>query len=78
MCLAVPGKVVYIDELSARVDFAGVQRETLIDLLPEVEVGDYVLVHAGFAIQRLDPAEACEILAQLEEIDALGVEAGKG
>ena len=74
MCLAVPGRVVSIHKMSARIDFSGVQQVALIDLLPDVRVGDFILVHAGFAIQRLDPSEASEILAAFEEIAALGAE----
>jgi hydrogenase expression/formation protein HypC len=68
MCLAVPGRVVSIEGSSAQVDFGGVEKRALLDLLPEAGVGDYVLVHAGFAIQRLDPAEASEVLSLFEQI----------
>jgi hydrogenase expression/formation protein HypC len=68
MCLAVPGRILAIHEMSATVDFCGVERETLIDLLPDLQVGEYILVHAGFAIQRLDPSEAEEIFKQFKEI----------
>jgi hydrogenase expression/formation protein HypC len=54
------------------VDFGGVVRELGTDLLPEVEVGDWVLAHAGFAIQKLDPAEAAETLALFAELEGLG------
>ncbi len=75
MCLAVPGKVVEITgegELRmGKVDFSGVQRQACLAYLPEVALGDYVLVHVGFAISRIDEQQANETLAALAEIDAL-------
>ena len=75
MCLAVPGRVTAIHgegELrSARIDFSGVAREASLAFLPEADVGDYVLVHVGFAIARIDEAAAEEVLAALQ---TLGVE----
>ena len=80
MCLAIPGKVVeiYTHEgmLSARVQFGGVTREACLDYVPETQLGDYVLVHVGFAISRVDEEEArrtWEALAsigQLTELEA--------
>jgi hydrogenase expression/formation protein HypC len=83
MCLAVPGKVVEIQgegELRmGRVDFSGIQRQACLAYVPEVQVGDYVLVHVGFAISRIDEQAARETLATLAEIDALGeIEAAEG
>ena len=78
MCLAVPAKVLDVRGRAATVDFGGLQREALLDLLPEVVVGDYVLVHAGFAIQRLEPGEAEEILALFAEIEAARAGTGEG
>jgi len=76
MCLAVPGKVVEITgegELRmGKVDFSGVQRQACLAYVPEVQIGDYVLVHVGFAISRIDEQAAHETLAALAEIDALG------
>jgi hydrogenase expression/formation protein HypC len=69
MCLAVPGRIIEIDGTSAWVDFAGVEQTVLLDLLPDANVGEYVLVHAGFAIQRLDAAEAEEIIGLFEEME---------
>jgi hydrogenase expression/formation protein HypC len=69
MCLAVPGLVKTVDGNSARVMLGGVERDVQLDLTPGVTPGDYVLVHAGFAIQRLDEAEAKETLALLAQID---------
>jgi hydrogenase expression/formation protein HypC len=63
MCIAVPGKVISIDDLDlATVDFGGTSRIASTDLVPEVEVGDYVLVHAGFIINKLDEEDAMETL----------------
>ena len=59
MCLAIPGKVVSIEGTIAVIDFGGVQRETNVSLV-EVRPGDYVIVHAGFAIQAVDELDALE------------------
>jgi hydrogenase expression/formation protein HypC len=75
MCLAVPGQIVEIvgaDDLrSARVSFSGVVRPVCLAYVPEAEVGDYVLVHVGFAISRIDEATARETYAILTEIGPL-------
>jgi hydrogenase expression/formation protein HypC len=76
MCLAVPGKIISIageDPLSrsAKVDFGGVLKEVSLAYTPEVQVGDYVIVHVGFAISRLDEAEADRVFAYLKELDEL-------
>jgi hydrogenase expression/formation protein HypC len=75
MCLAVPGKVVEITGEGllrmGKVDFAGVQRQACLAYVPEVELGDYVLVHVGFAISHIDEQAAQETLAALAEIGAL-------
>lgn len=63
MCLAVPAKIVSIHEHTAKVDFGGIQREVIITLIEEkLKPGDYVLVHAGFAIQKIDEKEAMSII----------------
>jgi len=69
MCLGIPGKVVSIGRDLAEVDFGGVTREVSLLLCPEVQEGDYVLVHVGFAIQRLEEQEALETLKLLKEIE---------
>jgi len=71
MCLAVPMKVVEIAGDTARVEQEGVSRKVRIDLLAGVEPGDYVLVHAGIAIERIRPEEAEETLRLMR---ILGVE----
>lgn len=87
MCLAVPGKIVSIDESTppesrmAKVSFGGILKDVCIAAVPEVVVDDYVIVHVGFALQKLDEAEANEVFAYLEELgeleDALVAEAGE-
>lgn len=69
MCLAVPTKVISITGQLARVDIGGVGARVSIALTPSVKVGDYVLVHTGFAIEVLDEAEALETLRLLKELD---------
>ena len=69
MCLAVPVRVVDIEaDRMAVVELAGVARKVSLDLVPDTQVGDYVVVHVGFAIQRLDEAEAKTTLALFEEM----------
>jgi hydrogenase expression/formation protein HypC len=67
MCLAIPSKIVRIDGRTATIDVAGVQRQASIMLLEDVQVGDYVIVHAGFAITRLDAEAAQETLQLLRQ-----------
>ena len=74
MCLAVPMKVVSIDANSALVASAGVETKISIDLTPEATVGDYVIVHAGFAIQRLAPEEARATLEIFDRLEKSWVE----
>jgi hydrogenase expression/formation protein HypC len=69
MCLGVPGEVLSIKENFAEVDFGGIKREVSLLLCPDVKEGDYVLIHVGFAIQRLDEEEALETLRLLEELE---------
>jgi|JI10StandDraft_1071094.scaffolds.fasta_scaffold444137_2 hydrogenase expression/formation protein HypC len=67
MCLGVPGQVVEIDGSTAVVDFWGVRRKVALDVVDEeVAVGDHVLVHVGFAIRRIAPADLAETLAFFE------------
>ena len=67
MCLSVPAQVLEIDGLTASVDAGGNRIQANVSLLEEVAVGDYVLVHAGFAIQKYDQQEAEEVLQLLRE-----------
>lgn len=72
MCLGIPGKVTEIEKNMAKVEVGGLLREVALDLCPEVSIGDYVLIHAGFAIQRLDEEEARETLDLLKQIAEMG------
>ncbi len=80
MCLAVPGRIVEIfdrDGLKmARVDYGGIFRETCLEYVPEAKVGDYCVIHVGFAISLLSEKEAQETLALLKEISNLEDEIG--
>jgi hydrogenase expression/formation protein HypC len=80
MCLAVPGKILSIDDAAglrqARVQFGGITRIASLELVPEAQVGDYVLVHVGFAISRIDEKEAMQTLADLETMARLADELG--
>ncbi len=62
MCLAIPSKITKIENNMATIDVDGVQREASLMLLADAQVGDYVIVHAGFAIQKLDEAAALDTL----------------
>jgi hydrogenase expression/formation protein HypC len=73
MCLAVPGKVVSIDESNpelkmAKVNFSGVSKDVCIQWLPDVNIGDYVLVHVGFALNKIDEKDAQDTLRILREM----------
>lgn len=77
MCLAIPGKVVSIENSTGmrlgRIEFGGIVRQASLDFVPEAEVGDYVMVHVGFAISRVDAAEAqrtYELLQQISDIES--------
>jgi hydrogenase expression/formation protein HypC len=72
MCLAIPARVVQIDEGLGLVELGGVVREASFMLLPDVQVGDYVLLHAGYALQVVDEAEAEETLRLLAEMAEAG------
>lgn len=70
MCLGIPGKIVSLSDAHlAEVDFNGVRREVSLLLCPEAQTGDYVLVHVGFAIQRLEEGEALETLKLFQELE---------
>jgi hydrogenase expression/formation protein HypC len=67
LCLAVPTKIIEIKGARAVVEFGGLHKEIGLQLVPDAKLGDFVLVHAGFAIQKLDEQEALETLRLLEE-----------
>ena len=74
MCLAIPGRVVALAggtgiDLRGTVDYDGVRQEVSLAYLPETQIGDYVLVHVGFAMTRLDAAEAERILNELRDLE---------
>lgn len=75
MCLAIPGKVLTSEDLGfarvARVQFGGTVRQVRLDFVPEAGVGDYVMVHVGFAISKIDEEEAQRTYQLLAEMDAL-------
>jgi len=75
MCLAIPGKILSHEDLgfarTARVQFGGIVRQVRLDFVPEATDGDYVLVHVGFAISKVDEQEAQRTYQLLEEIGAL-------
>lgn len=83
MCLGVPGKVVAITRHEVgmqmgRVQFGGIQKEVCLSFLPEVQVGDYVIVHAGFAISQVDEEEAAKTFEILKQMGDLSAELGEG
>ncbi|MFI5617011.1 HypC/HybG/HupF family hydrogenase formation chaperone [Streptomyces sp. NPDC051567] len=75
MCLAVPGKVIDIGEQDgtrmATVDFGGVVKEVCLEYLPDLQVGEYAIVHVGFALQRLDEESALRTLALFSRLGTL-------
>ena len=71
MCLAIPGRIVSVEGTTARADFRGVVQEIDVSLVPDVSEGDYVLVHAGFAIETVEPEDALEIDLILGEMSDL-------
>ena len=74
-CLGVPGKVIEIYEVEdvrmGKVDFDGIKKEVCLAYLPEIQIGDYAIVHVGFAITQLDEASALETLAMFRELGTL-------
>ena len=80
MCLAVPGKILSKENIGGvevgRVQFGAITRQVALGFVPEAEVGDYVMVHVGFAISRVDAAEAQRTYELLEQLGALEEELG--
>ena len=78
VCLAIPGKIIEIQELgplrAGRVQFAAIVRQVSLNFVPEAKLGDYVMVHVGFAISCVDAAEAERIYQLLQEMGALEAE----
>ena len=80
MCLAIPSKITHIENEMATIDVDGVRRSASLMLLEDSAVGDYVIVHAGFAIKKLDEESAMETIRLLKEAATFvdNLEAGKG
>ncbi|BBY91195.1 hypothetical protein MGALJ_08640 [Mycobacterium gallinarum] len=82
MCLAVPGRIVSIDDhdgtLMSVVDFGGIKKDVCLEYIPDAEVGQYVVVHVGFALQRLDEESAMRTLAEFEHLGVLREEFSDG
>ena len=80
MCLAIPGKVLSVKggvtPLMGRVSFAGIEKDVCLEWMPDVQPGEYVIVHVGFAISRMDEAEALETLRVIREAGELAGELG--
>jgi hydrogenase expression/formation protein HypC len=80
MCLAVPGRIIRLEDRDgtrmASVDFGGVHKEVCLQYIPDAVVDEYVMVHVGFAIQRLDEASAQETLRNFERLGLLKAEFG--
>jgi len=78
MCLAIPGKVLEIDTavspVMGKVSFGGIKKEICLELVPDVKIGNYVIVHVGFAISMMDEEEALETLKLIEEMNEHGNE----
>ena len=82
MCLAVPGKIISIEDrdgtLMSIVDFGGIKKDVCLQYIPDAEIGEYVVVHVGFALQRLDEESAIRTLAEFEHLGVLKEEFGDG
>ncbi|MCK6576967.1 MAG: HypC/HybG/HupF family hydrogenase formation chaperone [Anaerolineae bacterium] len=78
MCLAIPGRIVEVYDSAGlhmgRIDFDGVMKEVCLAYLPEAQIGDYILVHVGFAISKVDEEEALRTLDALREMGELAAE----
>ncbi len=74
MCLAVPSKIIEINDTVAKVEVDGVVRDASIMLIEDAKLGDYVIVHAGFAISKIDEAAALQTIEDMRTILALGAE----
>ena len=77
MCLAIPGKIVSVRgedplERMGKIDFGGILKEASLAYVPEANVGDYVIVHVGFALSRVDEAEARKVFEYLKQMEELG------
>jgi len=71
MCLAIPAKIVEMEDNMGTIDMEGIRREVSLLLLEDARIGDYVIVHAGFAIHKIDEKEAMESIKLLREMASL-------
>lgn len=76
MCLAVPGKIIQITNTDpmmrmAKVSFGGIVKDVCLAYVPEVQVGEYVIVHVGFALSKIDEKEAEQVFAELRQLELL-------
>lgn len=71
MCLAIPGKIVKIENMTGLAEILGASREVSLDLLKDIQIGDYVLIHAGCAIQKIDEEEALKTIELFNELKGL-------
>ena len=82
MCLGIPGKVIEITgegvTMTGKVDFDGIVKEVNLAYVPDISIGDYTIVHVGFAITQLDEKAALDTLAHLQEMEAVEVELDPG
>ena len=82
MCLAVPGKIIETETIGdsrvGKVQFGGITRQAFLDFVPEANVGDYVMVHVGFAISKVDEEEAARTYEYLEQMGLLAEEGLEG
>ncbi len=82
MCLAVPGRILSVEDrdgtLMSVVDFGGIKKDVCLQYIPDAEIGEYVVVHVGFALQRLDEESAKRTLAEFEHLGVLKEEFGDG
>ena len=78
MCLGIPGKVIEITgdgvTMTGKVDFDGIVKEVSLAYVPDISIGDYAIIHVGFAITQLDEKAALDTLAHLQEIEAIEIE----
>lgn len=75
MCLAIPGKIIELEEdgcmRMGRIDYGGITRKACLEYIPDPQIGEYVMVHVGFAISKVDPEEAAQTYRYLAEMDQL-------
>lgn len=68
MCLAIPAKIISVDDTTAHCEMSGVTKDVDISLTPQAKAGDWVIVHVGFALQVIDPEKAAETLAAMQAV----------